>query len=99
MFTATNNKGFEITFANDWTVSVQWGTANYCAAQNTKAQYGQKINTQLWSSETAEVAAWDADHSLYLFGTNDVKGWMTADEVLALMVEIAAMPIKAEAAK
>jgi hypothetical protein len=28
-FTITQNKGFQITFANGWTASVQWGPFNY----------------------------------------------------------------------
>lgn len=28
-FRITDNKGFQLTFANGWTVSVQWGRYNY----------------------------------------------------------------------
>ena len=30
MFHITNGKGFKIQFANNWTISVQFGPANYC---------------------------------------------------------------------
>jgi len=30
MFNITNGKGFTMTFANGWTVSVQFGGLNYC---------------------------------------------------------------------
>jgi len=30
MFRAMGNKGFQISFANGNTVSVQWGPSNYC---------------------------------------------------------------------
>jgi hypothetical protein len=29
-FKSTNNKGFQMTFENGWTISVQFGYGNYC---------------------------------------------------------------------
>ena len=33
-FISTQNKGFGITFDNGFTISVQWGTENYCEHRN-----------------------------------------------------------------
>ena len=30
-FGTNRNKGFNMTFENGFTISVQWGTENYCA--------------------------------------------------------------------
>ena len=34
-FVATRNKGFAMTFDNNYTISVQWGTENYCEKKHT----------------------------------------------------------------
>lgn len=68
-------EGFKMTFANGYTVSVAFGDGNY---GNGEA--------------TAEVGAWDADGNWVQLGDgNDVVGWQTADEVLAIMNKIAAL--------
>jgi len=54
-FAINGNKGFQITFANGVTVSVQFGYGNYCA---------NKIPDKLITSQeciNAEVAVWDKD--------------------------------------
>lgn len=72
MFTLCQN-GFHLKFENGWTVSVQWGVHNYC---NNRCNEGEiKI------SETAEVAAWDNENNWYNFGSDEVKGYQTANQV------------------
>ena len=73
--------GFHMTFANGWTVSVQFGKGNYISDRD---HHGQ--------SADAEIAAWDKDGKWYYFNTeNDhVKGWMKADEVADFMAMIKA---------
>jgi hypothetical protein len=75
--------GFHFTFQNGWTASVQIGPGNYC--ENRMAPMGTKI-TQCGN---AEIAAWDADGKWYNFGTDDVKGWVEAEEIAAFLQEIA----------
>lgn len=46
-----HERGFWITFDNGHTVSVQFGTGNYCENRDGNAK----------ESKDAEIAAWDAD--------------------------------------
>jgi hypothetical protein len=86
MFKITQGKGFHMTFANGWTVSVQWGAGNYSdhnsALDTPNAALGAK------GSATAEIAAWDKDGKWFNFGHDEVRGYVRADEVLAFMVMI-----------
>ena len=71
-FVSTGNKGFQLSFPNGWTVSVQFGPENYTNVRSSccPARYGSTVgrfedmdapmkqdNTS-WSAETAEIAAW-----------------------------------------
>lgn len=72
--------GFHMTFANGWTVSVQFGKGNYIS---DRAHTGKSVD--------AELAAWDADGNWYKFDSGDtVSGWNKPDDVLAFMNMIAA---------
>jgi len=70
-------KGFHMTFANGHTISVQWGEGNY----------GDEGVT------TCEVAAWDRNRHWVDVGNpdDDVIGYQTPDQVLAIMNRIAAL--------
>jgi hypothetical protein len=91
MFKVTDGKGFHITFANGWTVSVQWGMGNYCPNQHvtpsewTPKAYGDmqhKLGAA--GSPTAEVGWWKGSGDL------EVAANMSPEEVLSFMVELAA---------
>ena len=72
--------GFHMTFANGWTVSVQFGKFNYIS---DRGHHGQSVD--------AEIAAWDKDGIWYVFGDDGkVKGWVKADEVADFMAMIKA---------
>lgn len=80
-FTARLN-GYEMTFANGWTVSVKFGARNYC--ENKYEDYDQLYNNGVQTtvrSRQAEIAAWDADENWYDFGSDDVKGYQTTEQV------------------
>jgi len=64
--------GFTMTFTNGNTISVQFGLGNYGSNRNES-----KNETKL-----AEIAMWNKKGVWYHFDNiNDVKGWVTADEV------------------
>ena len=86
MFTISQGKGFQLTFKNGWTVSVQFGTGNYCERQNYQAKFESERNTRRWQSLTAEIAAWSASKKWYSFGDDTVKGHVSSDEV-ALFID------------
>jgi hypothetical protein len=76
-FLSTENKGFQLTFENGWTISVQFGTANYCSNRNIRIQ-----NKAMVESLSAEIAIWDADNKNFDFGGGRLDmGWLTTDEV------------------
>jgi len=95
MFKNTMGKGFQMTFANGNTISVQWGRRNYCKnyMKDTPME-----NVNLWghvlACEDAEIAVWDKSGEwitqAYLPDLNDdVAGNLSADQVLRVMIEVA----------
>ncbi len=91
MFKITQGKGFHMTFANGWTVSVQWGSGNYCPNHHVlpsdKSERGyEAMQRKLGEAgvPVAEVGWWKGS------GEMEVAGYMSPDEVLSLMVELAA---------
>jgi hypothetical protein len=85
MFNITNSKGFQITFANGYTVSVQFGYGNYC--ENRYGKNGAE-------SANAEVAAFKSHGGEWVrLGEHDnVIGHQTPDQVLGIMAMIATLP-------
>jgi hypothetical protein len=60
-FRITGNKGFQITFSNQVTVSVQFGPGNYCQNYTKIFAPGGSIGGTGESEESsdAEIAIWD----------------------------------------
>lgn len=89
MFAITGNKGFHVKLANGFAVSVQFGPYNYCANRDTRMQtrHADGTWTSVPESRDAEVAVFAPDGSfLPMEGHGDtVRGWVNADEVVALM--------------
>lgn len=81
MFTAGKElPGFHVTFANGWTVSVQWHVGAYADPSGTDSR----------TCRTAEMAAWDSDRNWYTFADGDkVAGYRTPEQVVAFMNEVA----------
>lgn len=78
--------GFQLTFANGRTVSVQWGPATY------SSNYDLPYATTGQSAATAEIASWDASGTWHIFPNGDtVQGYQTPDEVAAFLCQIAQM--------
>ena len=89
-FVATQNKGFGITFQNGFTISVQWGTENYCEHRNLDIDFEDLPNPKeenRWESRTAEIAVFNDKGIVPVGEHDDVIGWLTPDEV-AKAIEI-----------
>ncbi len=90
-FVTTQNKGFGITFDNGFTISVQWGTENYCEHRNLDINFEDLPNPKehnRWESRSAEIAVFDKDGEMVSVGERDaVIGWLTPNEV-AKAIEI-----------
>jgi len=88
MFSASNNKGFQLTFTNGNTVSVQFGPGNYCDPihpEGRNAPFDAPMKERAWDANSAEVAAWNANGDWHNFGSDTVTGWQSADEVLEFL--------------
>ncbi len=88
MFVITGHKGFKIQFPNGNTVSVQWGPGNYCNPTHEDgrgAEFDAPSKSDSWASTTAEVAAWDKEGKWHNFGSDNVDGWLTSEEVLKFL--------------
>ena len=76
-------KGYQMTFKNGYSISVQFGPGNYCERQNADYYAPAKAlkNNENWRSETAEVAIFNPDGTF----DGDVQGWLSTDEVADLI--------------
>ena len=81
MFKITRGTGFQMTFENGWTISVQFGYGNYCDNNRHPDgfDFGKNLNTV--QSSDAEIAIWNSEGTWYNFGSDTVKGYCSADEV------------------
>ena len=80
-FNSTNNKGFQMTFENGWTISVQFGYGNYCQNNHHPNGFYFSKNQDITTSEDAEIAIWDNQGNWYNFGSDTVKGYCSTNEV------------------
>ena len=84
-FTATQNKGFGMNFDNGFTISVQWGTGNYCEKKNLGADSKEEMKTSHWESTSAEIAVFNDTGIVPVGDSDDVIGWCSADEVATII--------------
>ena len=80
-FNSTNNKGFQMTFSNGWSISVQFGYGNYCQNNHHPNGFYFSKNQDVTTSEDAEIAIWDNEGNWYNFGLDIVKGYCSTNEV------------------
>lgn len=80
-YSCSGHKGFQMTFKNGYTVSVQWGDVNYCSNRN-------KGDSDVCSN--AEVAIKKPNGNwldFSIFGEGHIsEGWLTTDEVVKYIV-------------
>lgn len=80
MFAITDGKGFQMTFANGWMVSVQFAEYNYCSNRD-EGKRGK--------SPDAEIAAWNEKGEWLRFPFDTVQGWCSPDYVTEFMMYVA----------
>ena len=78
-FASTLNKGFQLTFENGLTISVQFGKGNYCANRN------KEDDKDFTESPNAEVSIWDKDNQAAVIDGLECLGWETTDRVAELI--------------
>lgn len=82
MFRINDNKGFQITFDNGYTVSVQFGPGNY--GSNRAETYSTSMNVPM-SATLAETALISPSGDFVPYQGEDVQGYVNADSVLELL--------------
>lgn len=82
MFCINDNKGFQIKFDNGYTVSVQFGPGNY--GTNYNLGFVENINKPM-TATTAETALIAPDGNFVQYKDDDVQGYQSPADVLALM--------------
>lgn len=88
MFAITRGSGFQMTFENGVTISVQFGPPNYCARRSTD-DFNAPQKTTMWTSKDAEVAILLPDGTFYQIQEHDkVEGWQSTEDV-AKWIELA----------
>ena len=82
-FVATRNKGFAMTFDNNYTISVQWGTENYCEKKHTTIHPTTPMEHKRWDSLSAEIAVFDDEEMINISsdGVDAVIGWLGTHDV------------------
>tara|TARA_R110002072_G_scaffold2174_1_gene18045 strand:+ start:843 stop:1229 length:387 start_codon:yes stop_codon:yes gene_type:complete len=89
MFSITDNKGFQISFKNGYSVSVQFGGGNYCSNRDLPMKdWGKTVP----DSDTAETALMTKDGFVEYQG-DDVQGHMSPKCVLELLNYAESLPI------
>lgn len=87
-FASTNNKGFQMTFENGWTISVQFGFGNYCSNRNHPDGWYASKDVECFSCPDAEIAIWDSFGEYYNFEHDTVKGYCSTDEVAEWITKV-----------
>lgn len=75
------SKGFSITFDNGLTLSVQYGSGNYCT--HFSGSYPDPPHADLGPTETVEIAVWDEDGNWSL--DRQVAGYVPVQALPAIM--------------
>lgn len=91
MLKSTLNKGFSLTFENGLTISVQFGTMNYCERRKLFAPYKSEMpnGQDVIESKNAEIAIWNEANEWFDFGSDTIKGWVNANEVAQWITKVA----------
>lgn len=105
MFRSCENKGFQIEFANGYTVSCQFGGFNYCSKRTYDPDdFFKERNERVWESEDCEVAIIDKAGEfvtgevfelMQLDISNDemVAGWVSAENVAKILAYVSELEV------
>lgn len=99
-FRITDHKGFQLSFKNGLTISVQFGGGNYCS--NKKIPIGSERHNSNLVCLNAEIAIFPSSDQGWLTNRflpkkrgTDVVGWVEPDEVASLIRRVQRSKIKA----
>ena len=111
-FTSGYNKGFRMTFENEFSISVQWGVGNYCEKKHS-GEWNEPTKHDYWDSNSAEIAVFGKDGEFISIsgyeleeedGTvkkvNDVvSGWLSTNQVAKVIAIVSSAQTKDEVIK
>ena len=111
-FTSGYNKGFRMTFENQFAISVQWGVGNYCEKKDS-GKWNESTEHDFWSSNSAEIAVFNKEGNMIPItgyeieeedGTvkkvNDVvSGWLSTNQVAKVIAIVSSAQTKDEVIK
>ena len=103
-FITTQNKGFRMKFDNGFSISVQWGTMNYCERKNLMSEHESEMKKSIVESVNAEIAIFDtnnrkqedSDVGMISLGPDTVEGWVSADQVAKVIAIVQSAKTKKE---
>jgi len=81
--------GFQMTFKNGWTVSIQIGRGNYCDNRHKSSDFSK--------CENAEIAAVDKNGEWYKFDYDSVQGYVSTDDIAKFILMVCEFAGDAEA--
>ena len=89
-------RGFRMGFANGYTISVQFGTPNYCSANNGISSIPKGMKSEEWLEATcpdAEIAIISPDGKFVPFKDgNDVRGHTPPDSLAEIIAWVVKQP-------
>lgn len=88
MFQSCYNRGFKMKFQNGWTVSVQFGTGNYCERQDYSKGIDSDCAAPLVISHDAEIAVWRGKLDMIRIGNDHVAGHVSADQAARVIAYV-----------
>lgn len=92
-FHTRDSQGFQVTFENGFTVSVQFGFGNYC---ENKADRQVNGLVRMVDCKDAEVAVFYPNGGFVPISdggsADDIAGWVSPDHVAVLMAIVAQLP-------
>ena len=84
-FVSTFNKGFNMSFENGISISVQWGVGNYCDRKDG-CDYGESMKGEFWEATSAEIMITSNSDENVVLGNGDVvAGWLSTDTVATMI--------------
>lgn len=95
MFISTQNKGFRMEFENKFSISVQWGSGNYCSNRDKESN---EIKDRFTESINAEVAIF-FNNIMLPVTHNEVIGWVSTNDVARIISMVSSASNKKELVK
>ena len=88
MIKSTYNKGFQMTFDNGLSISVQFGAGNYSSNRDLSKPSGVEMKKAVTEATSAELAIWDENNVDFHFKEGLNKGWVQSDEVAIWIAKV-----------